>query len=108
MNRCDAELEEWLKEGILIKHSPQVHGKVKRYLPIIAVRQSKGEVVKVRPVLDYRNLNTMIQSHPGRATPTCSDTLRSWRQFSPNCSILDLKRAYLEIHIDRVCGCTRL
>jgi hypothetical protein len=97
---CDAELEEWLKEGILIKHDPSVYGDVKRFLPIIAVRQRKGDTVKVRPVLDYRNLNAMIESHPGDATPACGATLRSWRQFPPNCSMLDLKRAYLQVHID--------
>jgi len=97
---CDAEINDWINEGILVRHDVSFHGKIKRYLPIIAVRQQKGDTVKVRPVLDYRSLNESIESHTAEATPTCADTLRQWRQLGPKCSIIDLKRAYLQVEID--------
>lgn len=96
----DAELASWLEEGILVRYDKRKHGDIEHYLPMIAVRQKKGDEVKVRPVLDYRQLNEAIQSHPGGATPICNDMLRKWRQWGSKCATVDLKRAYLQIHID--------
>lgn len=98
---CNAEIEEWVEDGILVKHDPQCHGEIKRYLPIIAVRQNKGQTFKVRPVMDFRGLNKLIESHPAGSTPVCAEVLREWRQFPPDCSIVDLRRAYLQIHMHR-------
>ena len=95
----DNEVSDWIKQGILIEHKEQKHGKVKFFLPMLAVRQVKGESVKVRPVLDYREFNCYIESHPGGATPICNERLRKWRQMGSNCSILDLKKAYLQVRV---------
>ena len=96
----DNEILEWIQEGILVKHDVRRHGSVKFFLPMIAVRQVKGENIKVRPVLDYREFNKSIESHPGGATPICSERLREWRQMGTDCSILDLKKAYLQVKVD--------
>ena len=66
---------------------------------MIGIRQTKGNETKVRPVLDLRQLNETIQSHPGGATPLCAERLRKWRQQSQRCAILDLRRAYLQIRV---------
>jgi len=66
----------------------------------MSVRQFKSEKVKIRPVLDYRKLNKEIESHPGGALPLCSERLREWRQMGKNVSILDLRKAYLQIYVD--------
>ena len=95
----DNEVSDWIKQGILIEHKEQKHGKVKFFLPMLAVRQVKGESVKVRPVLDYREFNCCIESHPGGATPICNERLRNWRQMGSNCSMLDLKKAYLQVRV---------
>ena len=63
-SECDSEINEWVREGILIPHSQEIHGSVKMFLPIIAVRQIKGEKTKVRTVLDYRRLIKFVKSHP--------------------------------------------
>lgn len=96
----DKELSSWLEEGIIVPHEKVQHGEIKHYLPFIAVRQTKGSLVKVRPVLDYRLLNKSIQSHPGGATPICAELLRTWRQKGDRCSVMDLRRAYLQVHVD--------
>ena len=96
----DNEIKEWIDSGILIRHNYDVHGEVKCFLPLIGIRQSKGESTKVRPVLDYREFNETIESYPGGSTPICSERLRIWRQMGRNCSMLDLKKAYLQIHVD--------
>ena len=98
---CDEEIREWIREGILVKYDQEEHGQIKHVLPVIAVRQIKGGVTKTRPVLDYRIINENIESHPGGAMPTCADRLREWRQNGSQCGLVDLRRAYLQIHIDR-------
>ena len=45
------EMESWLKSGILVEYNPEVHGKIRRFLPVIAVRQQKGDNLKIRPSL---------------------------------------------------------
>lgn len=95
----DKEIKEWLELGILVEHDMAVHGALQHYLPIIAVCQRKGENIKVRPVFDYRLLNKHIESHTGGATPLCASRIRQWRQLGSHCSILDLKRAYLQVRV---------
>ena len=73
----------------------------RNFLPIFSVRQEMGDSCKVRPVFDFRVLNSRIQSHPGGATPPCADRLRDWRQRGSSCAVLDLRKAYLEVHVDR-------
>ena len=95
----DAEIKLWLDEGIITEHDQESHGEIKNYLNLIAIRQVKGSATKVRPVLDYRSLNKSIQSHTGGAVPICASRLRDWRQMGRNCSIIDLKKAYLQVAI---------
>lgn len=95
----DCEIQQWITDGVLIRHDYERHGPVKRYLPMLAVRQMKSGVTKVRPVMDYRDLNQQIESHPGGATPACADRLREWRQLGAKCAVLDLKKAYLQVMV---------
>ena len=97
----DSEISSWIEQGIPVEHDESIHGKVQRYLPMLGVRQEKGEHSKVRPVFDYRGINKTIESHPGGATPLCADRLRQWRQVGSKCAILDLKKAYLQIHMEK-------
>lgn len=93
----DEELETWIKEGILEPVPPGVF--IKSVLPLMAVEQaSKG---KVRPVLDFRQLNYHVSSHSGGSV-VCDETVRKWRKEGHNVSLLDLKRAYLQVHVDPV------
>ena len=95
----DAEVSAWVDEGILVKYNRLAHGDIHRFLPMMAVRQEKGNKHKVRPVFDYRRLNKTVESHPGGATPLCAERLRQWRQLGKRCAILDLRKAYLQVHV---------
>ena len=68
---------------------------------MMAVRQAKGEKFKVRPVFDYRAMNETVESYPSGATPLCAERMRQWRQLGPRCALLDLKRAYLQVFVNR-------
>lgn len=95
----DKEVSDWVTEGILIPWEESRDGELKNILPLMSVKQQKGDVVKIRPVLDFRYLNDHIVSRPGSATPLCQDRLREWRKLGPDCSVVDLRKAYLQIGI---------
>lgn len=91
----DREVERWINEGILVPWGNEVDCGV---LPLMAVVQPTKK--KVRPVLDFRELNPYVMSHTGDdATDVCSETLREWRQMSGASTIVDLKSAYLQVHV---------
>ena len=96
----DQEVAIWVREGILVPWNHGRHGPVKHRVPLMAVMQRKGDNNKVRPVMDFRRLNSRIESLPGGAIPTCRDKLREWRKKGSNCAVVDLRRAYLQVHVD--------
>ena len=53
---------------------------------------------KVRPVLDYRELNDHVDPFMARAD-ICIEKLREWRRAGLNVSVLDLRKAYLQVHV---------
>ncbi|KAG0728326.1 hypothetical protein GWK47_032710 [Chionoecetes opilio] len=64
----EKELEKWITDGWLVSYEKDVHGPVKGLIPLMAVIQrSKG---KVRPVLDFRELNRTLS----RPTLMCVQT----------------------------------
>ena len=51
----DAEIRQWISNGVVVKHDSILHGDIKCFLPMIGVRQVKGDSVKVRPVWIIEN-----------------------------------------------------
>ena len=90
----EAEVERWIDEGILIPW----RGEVKRVIPLMAVEQPTKN--KIRPVLDFRELNESVKCHTGDdMTDVCSEKLREWRQLEGDGEMVDLKAAYLQIKV---------
>ena len=56
----------------------------------MAVVQGKKD--KVRPVLDFRELNQFVECN-GADADNCDEKFRSCRQTSENCALLDLRDA---------------
>ena len=67
----------------------------------MAVVQEKKD--KVRPVLDFRELNKFVGCN-GADADACDEKLRSWRQKSANCALLDLRDAYMQISVADECS----
>ena len=67
-------------------------------LPLMAVeQQTKG---KVRPVLDFRELNVFVECLTGdNVADVCGDVLREWRQMEGEIALVDLKSAYLQVRV---------
>ena len=86
------EIEEWIASGWLRPYSGCCNGIV----PLMAVVQDNKD--KVQPVLDFRELNQFVSSHTGESV-VCSDKIRKWRKLGTNLSLLDLRKAYLQIHV---------
>ena len=55
---------------------------------------------KVRPVMDFRQLNCYVDVFTANAD-ICATKLREWQQKSPNVFLLDLKRAYLQVRVQK-------
>ena len=59
------------------------------------IQQNKD---KVRPVMDFRELNTHVDAFTASAD-VCADKLREWRRQATNVTVIDLRRAYLQVHV---------
>ncbi|KAI0982522.1 hypothetical protein GJ496_005922 [Pomphorhynchus laevis] len=49
--------------------------------------------------MDFRLLNSYISSHTADSD-VCISKLRNWRRWGDRLSLIDLRRAYLQIHVD--------
>ena len=89
------EVDRWVEEGILIPWGERVESGI---LPLLAVeQQTKG---KVRPVLDFRELNEFVECHTGdNVADVCGDMLREWRQMESEIPLVDLKSTYLQVRV---------
>ena len=86
------ELDNWIEDGWLQPYD----GDVDAVIPLMAVIQKNKS--KVRPVMDYRKLNEYVSSHTAESS-VCGEKLRSWRRMGCNLSLIDLRKAYLQIHV---------
>lgn len=92
----EAELEKWVEEGWLREYDEGALGPPRGLIPLLAVtQQNKG---KVRPVLDYRELNSHVEAFTADAD-VCADKLREWRRKGVSTAILDLQTAYMQIRV---------
>ncbi|XP_065182720.1 uncharacterized protein LOC135813558 [Sycon ciliatum] len=95
------EVQKWIDAGWLVPHDKDVHGSPGAVLPLIAQLQEHKASTPVRPCLDYRLLNQLLMSQPGRSAPVCEETLRKWRLAGDprEFQLLDIKKAYLQVHV---------
>ncbi|KFD56609.1 hypothetical protein M513_02285, partial [Trichuris suis] len=89
----EKELETWIHNGWLVPYDEQNQS---TDLSNGRHPTRKGEV---RPVLDFRELNGHIDTFTANSD-VCASKLREWRRRGTNVSILDLRRAYLQIRVE--------
>ena len=53
---------------------------------------------EVRPVMDFQKLNHHVDMFTANMD-VCAAKLHEWRQKGSNVSLLDLRRAYLQVHV---------
>ncbi|KAG0719421.1 hypothetical protein GWK47_050518 [Chionoecetes opilio] len=92
----EEELESWIKDGWLLPYDESQFSPAKGLIPLMAVVQHNKR--KVRPVLDFRELNTYIDVFSADSD-VCADRLRELRRQGVNVSMVDLAKAYLQIKI---------
>uniref|UniRef100_A0A5S6Q5E4 RNase H domain-containing protein n=1 Tax=Trichuris muris TaxID=70415 RepID=A0A5S6Q5E4_TRIMR len=94
----EEELNLWVQNGWLIPYDEGKLGPPKALIPLMAITQrSKG---KVRPVMDFRELNAHIDTFTANCD-VCAHRLREWRRQGANVAIIDLNKAYLQLHVDQ-------
>ena len=94
----DAELDAWVAKGWLVPHDERRHGPARGLVPLLAVQQTNQ--AKVRPVMDFRELNGFVTAHTADSD-VCADMLRRWRRHGANVAIVDLRKAYLQLHVQQ-------
>ncbi|XP_067933240.1 uncharacterized protein [Watersipora subatra] len=96
----EKQVIQWIENEWLQPNREALHGPVTGIIPLLAATQPNKET-KVRPVMNYsRELNGYVSSHPGLDTAVCQDKLRKWRKLGSDACMLDLKKAYLQLHVD--------
>ena len=91
---------EWVADGILVPWSEANHGVIQNIILLMSVKQMKGSQCKVRPVLYFCELNKCILSLSSDV-PTCEERLREWWLLGLRGTLIDLKRAYLQVRVAR-------
>ena len=92
------EVREWIQQGWLKPYDSDELGPPKGLIPMMAVIQEAKE--KVRPVLDYRELNRYIDAHT-READVCAHKTREWRRRGTNVAMVDLSKAYLQLRVKK-------
>ena len=94
----EKEIAEWLERGWLRQYDENELGPPKGLIPLMAVVQRNK--AKVRPVLDFRELNEHIEPFTANAD-VCAEKMRLWRKQGSNVALVDLTKAYLQIAMDK-------
>lgn len=88
----EEELQKWIDDGWLLPYDERKYGPPKGLIPLMAVVQHNKR--KVRPVMDFRELNAHIDAFTADSD-VCADRLREWRRQGENVVVVDLAKAYL-------------
>ena len=92
----EEEIQEWIANGWLEPYDDKKMGPAKGLIPLMAIVQQNKD--KVRPVMDFRELNSHVDAFTANAD-VCADNIREWRRLGTNVAIVDLRRAYLQIRV---------
>ena len=91
-------IDTWIKDGWLIPYPNQKLGPPRGLIPLMAiVQQSK---LKIQPVMEYCELNQYIEAYTADVD-VCVNKLRQWCQKGSNVSLLDLRKAYLQVRVNK-------
>ena len=94
----EREHRTWMSNGWLVPHKEEELGPLKGLIPLMTVLQQHKS--KVRPVTDFRQLNCYADVFTANAD-VCAAKLREWRQKGSNVFLLDLKRTYLQVRVQK-------
>lgn len=94
--KFEEEVERWIENGWLRSYDEAELGPPKALIPLMAAIQPNKD--KVRPVMDFRELNSFVQAHTADAD-VCADKIRGWRRQGGNVSMLDMSSAYMQVHV---------
>ena len=91
------ELSIWQYDEWLLTYPEEKLGLPKGLIPLMAVVQ---EHKKVQPMLDFWELNGFVEVFTANAV-VCSQRLREWWWPGANVLLMDLRKAYLQIRVDK-------
>ena len=91
-------VQKWINHGWLKERKEPT---ARPPVPLMAVfQETKG---KVRPVLDYREVNDSVHAS-GAEADVSAEKMREWRTFPENSATVDIKDAYMQIRVTPECS----
>ena len=94
----EEELSMWHHNEWLLPYPEEELDPPKGLIPLMAVLQEHKQ--KVWPVFDYHELNGFVEAFTAN-TEVCLQRLKEWWQQEANVSFMGLRKAYLQIHINK-------
>ena len=91
-------LVTWLSNWWLLLYPEEELNPPKGLIPLMAVFQQNKS--KVRPVLDFHELNEHVNAYTAHAD-VCVQKIREWWKKGSNVLVLDLRRAYLQVCVHK-------
>ena len=95
----EQEVQNWIDNEIVVPYDPVTHGDYHNILTLVPVIQTHKVTTPVRPVLDYRYLNSYVIGNPGNDVPVCDEFIRKWGTFGSDAHMLDIKKAFLQVFV---------
>ena len=95
--RFKSEVNRWIDNGWLVNTTCNEDG----VIPLMAVVQEKKD--KVRPVLDFQELNEFVECS-GADADACDEKTEIMEAEIGNCALLDLRDAYMQISVADECS----
>ena len=97
-NEYVSKLESWKSNNWLVAYDEEVLGPPKALIPLFAVVQRSKNAI--RPIMNYTRVNEFVETFTAESA-VCNEKIRKWRKKGDKCAIVDLKDAYLQIHVDK-------
>ena len=94
----ERELQAWMDNGWSLPYIDEKFSPPNGLIPLMAVLQTNK--YKVHPLMDYREQNTYGDTVMS-AAHVCAEKQREWRQQDANVSILNLRKAYLQVRVEK-------
>ena len=101
----EEEIQEWIANGWLEPYDDKKMGPAKGLIPLMAIVQQNK--YKVRPVMDFRELNSHVDAFTANAD-VCADKIREWRRLGTKWRSLTFAELTCRYECTNPCGPTRL
>ena len=99
LENYEREICTWMSNGWLVPYEEEELGPPKGLIPLMVILQQHKS--KVHPVMDFQQINHHVDVFTAN-TDVCTAKLHKWLQKGSNVSLLNLRRAYLQVCVHKI------